>query len=113
MDRNKISAATEFFTKNEYWKKKYDEAPSEACREKIALEFYFSTFWDEAHEDPEFFRLDAETESRLDLGDWKYLLQYQGNNPGVIKIKQKIRELEEAGAGNPEKSVVKKVQDTV
>ena len=96
MDRSKISAAVEFLTNSEYWKNMYSEAPSEACREKIALEFYFSTFWDEAHDDEDFFRMNDEVESRLDLTDWKYLLRYQGNNPGIIKIKQKIRELEQA-----------------
>ena len=96
MDRNKINAAVEFFTNNEYYRKKYDEAPSDTCRERIALEFYFSTFWDEAHDDENFFRMNNEVESRLDLTDWKYLLKYQGNNPGIIKIKQKIRELEQA-----------------
>lgn len=94
VDKNKIKAAVEFFTENnEFYKKKYEEAPSDECREKIALGFYFSTFWDDAHEDEDFFRLSDQIDDKLSLEDWEYLLKYQGNNPGRVKIKQKIKEL--------------------
>lgn len=94
VDKEKIDAAVEFFTETSgFHKEKYENAPSDACREKIALGFYFSTFWDDAHEDEEYFKLRDEVESKLTLEDWTYLLKYQGNNPGYAKIVQKIKEL--------------------
>ena len=94
VNQEKIDAAVEFFTgNNDFYKEKYEGAPSDECREKIALGFYFSTFWDEAHEDEEYFKLRDEIESKLTLEDWKYLAKYQGNNPGMAKIMQKIKEL--------------------
>ena len=94
VDKKKVDAAVEFFTEtNGFYKKKYEEAPSDACRKKIVLEFYFSMFWDMAHEDEDFFRLQDETEHKLDLNDWQYLLKYQGHNPGVVKIRKNIERL--------------------
>ena len=95
VDKEKLDAAVEFFCQNDFWKQVYEEAPSDNCRKYYALHFYFSTFWDDAHEDEDYFRSCDETEDLLNLEDWKYLLKYQGNNPGVIKIRQKIRELSE------------------
>jgi len=93
MDKSKVNAATELFSENKYWNDMYENAPSEACKERIALNFYYSTFFDEAQDDEEFFNHLQEVEDKLDIDDWKYLLKYQGNNPGVVKIKQKIKEL--------------------
>lgn len=93
VDKKKLDAAVEFFCQNDFWKKVYEEAPSDECKEHYALDFYFSTFWDDAHEDEDFFKMSDENEAKLNLEDWKYLLQYQGNNPGRVKIKQKIKEL--------------------
>ncbi len=93
MDKSKVDAARELFSENSYWKDIYDKAPSEACKERIALNFYYSTFFDEANADDTFAEEVEKVESKLDLEDWKYLLKYQGNNPGVVKIKQKIAEL--------------------
>ena len=96
VSNEKLNAAVEFFTENnDFYKEKYENAPSEECKKKIALGFYFSTFWDDAHEDEDFFRLSDEIDDKLTLEDWEYLLKYQGNNPGRAKIKQRIRELSE------------------
>lgn len=93
MDKSKVEAAKELFSENSYLNDMYENAPSEECKERIALTFYYSTFWDEAHDDEEFFKALQDVEDKLDVEDWKYLLKYQGNNPGRVKIKQKIREL--------------------
>ena len=93
MDKSKVEAARELFSENSYWNNIYENAPSEACKARLALIFYYSTFFDEASEDEEFFQYMQEIEDKLDLEDWKYLLKCQGNNPGVVKIKQKIAEL--------------------
>ena len=93
MDKSKVEAARELFSENSYWDDIYENAPSDACKEYLALTFYFSTFWDEAHEDEEFYKAMQEVQEKLELDDWKYLLKYQGNNPGRVKIKQKIKEL--------------------
>ena len=93
MNWKKVDAAVEFFVRNPFWRKFYENAPSEPCRRRVALDFYFSTFWDDAHEDEAFFREMEKTEAELGLEDWKYLLKYQGNNPGRVKIRKKIEEL--------------------
>ena len=93
VDEKKVKAAVEFFMHNEFWKKVYEEAPSDKCRESYALTFYASTFIDDAREDEDFFKKRDDVEDQLDLEDWKYLYKYQGNNPGKLKIKNKIKEL--------------------
>ena len=93
MDTSKIAAARELFSENEYWKKMFEDAPSDECKMRIALNFYYSTFYDEAKDDQEFFDTLQAVEDQMDIDYWKYLLKYQGNNPGVVKIKQKIAEL--------------------
>ena len=95
MDKKKVNAAVEFFTRNPYWKKMYEEAPSDKCRERIALTFYYSTFFDEANADGTWAEAMKAAEDALKLEDWKYLLKYQGNNPGKLMIRKRIEELEE------------------
>ena len=95
MDKKKVNAAVEFFTRNPYWKKMYEEAPSDKCRERIALTFYYSTFFDEANADGTWVEAMKSAEDELKLEDWKYLLKYQGNNPGKLMIRKRIEELEE------------------
>ena len=95
VDWKKVDAAVEFFCHNEFWEGVYKNAPSDECRKHYAMSFYFSTFWDDAHEDEDFFRMRDEVDSRLNIEDWKYVLKYQGNNPGRVKIKQRIKKLEE------------------
>lgn len=86
-----IAYAINQFTKNPYWREEYETAPSDICKQRVALDFCFSTYYGQGYnDDDERKRL----ESQLDLGDWKHLLKYSGNNPWRTKCKQKIAELE-------------------
>ena len=38
--------AIDLFTQNPYWKECYETAPSEACKDRIALSFYYSLHLD-------------------------------------------------------------------
>lgn len=93
MDKSKVEAARELFSENSYWNNIYEKAPSDVCKMRLALTFYASTFYEEASQDEEFFETLQEVEDNLGLEDWEYLLKCQGNNPGRVKIKQKIKEL--------------------
>ena len=90
VDEEKIQKAVETFCKNPYWQKYYDDAPSDACRRKIALDFCRSLFFEPKEREPF-----EEAEKDFTVDDWKYLLKYCGNNPLYTKYKNKIKELEQ------------------
>ena len=88
----------EHFTKNEYWKEEYENAPSEECRELIVFQHCRGQLGrDDYFKDLEEYKTERERlESKLSLADWKHLLKYSGNNPWRGKCRQKIKELEAA-----------------
>ena len=90
-----IDDAIEKSSKNPYWKKVYETAPSDTCRKRIALDYCYSIYGDGYDDDAERDRLEAQ----LDLADWKHLLKYSGVNPWRGKCRKKIKELEE-GSNN-------------
>ena len=74
---------------NPFWREYWETAPSERCRELIALEFYYSEYM--THEAVEAMR---SLEESLSLEDWKHLYRYCGINPRRGFIAKRIRELE-------------------
>ena len=74
---------------NPHWAKYYDSAPSDKCREYIALDFYYSDT-----EDDEVAEALDELEKDLTVEDWKHLLKYSDPGPERGKIIRKIAELE-------------------
>ena len=70
---------------NLFWRQCYETAPSEKCRELIALEFMYS-------DDPSDETLrDMEcVEETLGLEDWQHLYRYCGNNPRKKMIYDRI-----------------------
>ena len=74
--------------KNPFWREYYELAPSEKCRELIALEFIYSEY-----QSDEVIQEMRQTEKELDLEDWQYLYRYCGNNPRKQMIHDRIREL--------------------
>ena len=74
--------------KNPYWRKYYEKAPSEKCRDVIALEFLYS----ELEEDEVLEQLD-EAEKELKLEDWQHMYRYSGNGPEKKHIHDRIVEL--------------------
>ena len=84
-----IKKALDLFLANPYWKEYYDNAPSEACREHIELDFVYSTFFGPDSID----ELNEAIEEQFTLEDWKYLYKYAGNNPFKSTCRAKIKEL--------------------
>ena len=74
---------------NPAWAAYYHGAPSERCREFIALEFRYSDY--EEDEDAE--KMDR-IEETLDVTDLKYLMRFCGNNPRKGVLARKIAEKE-------------------
>ena len=72
---------------NPSWREYYEKAPSEKCREVIALEFVYSEL--ETEEILE--ELDA-AEKELALEDWQYLYKY-AHGPEKKRIHDRIVEL--------------------
>lgn len=90
---NKVSKDTlhenlEEWLENPYWREYYETAPSDQCREVIALEFLYSE-----EETDEIAAAMDEKEKRLTIRDWKYLYKYCGNNPRKVFIRKKINDL--------------------
>ena len=74
--------------KNPYWREYFEKAPSEKCREVIALEFLYS----ELEEDEVLEQLD-EADKELKLEDWQHMYRYSGNGPEKKRIHDRIVEL--------------------
>ncbi len=74
---------------NPYWKKYYEEAPSGACREYIALEFRYSDTEDEGIAEA----MDALLET-LRAEDLRHLAAYAGNNPQRTALLRRAEEME-------------------
>ena len=88
-DREEVREILEETMENPFWAAYYNDAPSDRCKEYIALEFYYSEY-----EDDETARALDQMENDLAIEDWKHLLKYSGNNPGRGKIAKRITELE-------------------
>ena len=74
--------------KNPYWRGYYEQAPTENCREMIALEFMYSE-----NDSEEIAAALDEKERTLTLKDWQHLYKYCGNNPRKKLIQNRIREM--------------------
>ena len=87
----KVSKNLEEWLGNPYWVEYYSGAPSEKCREFIALEFYFSEY-----EDEEAAAAMDRIEEELDAAGLRYLMKYCGNSPRKGILARKITEKEAA-----------------
>lgn len=86
---DKIQKAIEEFTKNNYWKKYYELAPSDGCKQHIALTFCYSLYGEPA----DIKQREASLEADFSVSDWQYLYDHEGINPFKAKCKKKIEEL--------------------
>ena len=84
---NKYAEILNEWLKNPSWREYYEKAPSEKCREVIALEFVYSEL--ETEEILE--ELEA-AEKELALEDWQYLYRY-AHGPEKKRIHDRIVEL--------------------
>lgn len=89
-DRDTLRACLDHWLRNPYWNKYYITAPSQLCREYIALKF-----WNSHHPDyhPAILEERKRIEDEMRLEDWQHLLEYCGNNPWRLKVKNRIKEL--------------------
>ena len=92
IDRNEIRENLEEWLKNPYWAEYYRSAPSDRCREFIALEFYNSEY-----EDDEAGEIMDEIEEQMNAEELRHLMNYCGNNPRKGILAGKIAEKEGSG----------------
>ncbi len=92
--KTKKERILEKWLKNPAWREYYEQAPSEKCREFIALEFCYSEARCSDEESEEILREMRRTEETLELADWKHLFRYCGNNPRKKTIHDRMAELE-------------------
>ena len=88
-DRDDVRAVLDETLKNPYWAEYYHSAPSDRCREFIALEFYYSEY-----EDEETGRTMDAIEDRMNAEELRHLMKYCGNNPRKGVLARKIAERE-------------------
>ena len=88
-----MSEALKEWLENPTWRKYYEEAPSEKCREYIALEFQYSDTEDEEIAE----EMDALLET-LKAEDLRHLAAYAGNNPQKAAFLKRAEELEKRDA---------------
>ena len=85
--KEELQKNLEEWLENPAWREYYETAPSEQCREFIALEFLYSD-----EESDEIAAAMDEKEKGLTIQDWKHLYKYCGNNPRKTFIQKKIRD---------------------
>ena len=78
---------------NPHWKKYYEEAPSDTCRQYIALDFRYSDTEDEEVAE----EMDALLE-KLRAEDFRHLAACAGNNPQKAAFLKRAEELEKRDA---------------
>ena len=91
-DKDKLKKSIEKTEKNPYWKKAYEEAPSDECKDYLEFTFYWSDYPDDA-DDGEWDEKQAEIEGKLSVGDWEYLSGIAPGSPLVGYCNQKIKEI--------------------
>ena len=94
IDRNEIRENLEEWLKNPYWAEYYRSAPSDRCREFIALEFYNS-----GEEDDEACEAMDAIEEQMNAEEFRHLMNYCGNNPRKGILARKIAEREKESGG--------------
>ena len=76
---------------NPYWAEYYHSAPSDRCREFIALEFYYSEY-----EDEETGAAMDGIEEQMNAEELRHLMKHCGNNPRKGILARRIAEQEKA-----------------
>ena len=94
IDVEKMKESVSSFTENPHWKKYLEEAPSDACKKYIKLNFYLSDLEEDNEEKANVVKMMDSCEETLGLEDWKHLLKYAGKNPFAGKCRKKIAELQ-------------------
>lgn len=95
VDEKKVAIAVEEFTKNPYWKAKYDEAPTDLSKRDTALVFFRSWYAGKLSDD-EYQEALAESDAlknKFGLADWRHALKYCGHNPFHAVCAKKVAEL--------------------
>lgn len=87
-----IQDALAAFLCNPFWKKVYDQAPSEKCKERLALMFCRSTYAPPNAE--KFYAYRDRLDETLNIEDWKYLQKYGGHNPFWLTCQRHIERLQ-------------------
>lgn len=88
-DREDIQRNLEEWLKNPFWAEYYRSAPSDRCRQFIALEFYNS-----GKEDDEACEAMDAIEEQMNAEELRHLMNYCGNNPRKGILARKIAEME-------------------
>ena len=73
---------------NPAWAEYYNDAPTDLCKEFIALEFYYSDT-----EDEETLAEMEKLKEGFNVADYKHLYKYAGNGPEKGEYAQRIKEL--------------------
>ena len=85
--------AFETYTKNPSWRKEYEDAPSQECKDYLKFTYYDSMFYDPGKDNRRIGELKEEYEGKLSASDWEYLKSKAGNSPFVFYCDQKIKGL--------------------
>lgn len=88
--KNLIKLSVEQFCNNPYWKEYYQGAPTNFCRQYIALKFYYSNHLGQIHDYEQFRAELCELEEKFVKSDWQHLYRYCANNPLKVYYRNKI-----------------------
>lgn len=89
VDKDDIQENLKEWLENPSWAEYYNAAPSDRCREFIALEFYYS----ETENDEVLQTMDA-IEDEMNAAELRHLMKWCGNNPRKSVLARKIEKIE-------------------
>jgi hypothetical protein len=92
IDREAVSRILGTYLEDPHWAEYYHGAPTGACRDYIALTFYYSDVEDEDQQNEAGLEI-ARLEGKFGLADWKHLLQYAGSSMFGFRCLEMIRKL--------------------
>ena len=96
VDDKKVEEAFVEYMENPAWKRYYENAPTDECRQYIKFNWYRSKFG-EPKDVEEFKRLRNDYWSKLSVEDWEYIMENVGNSPFRAVCKEHISRLRNGG----------------
>ena len=92
-EKKDFEKAFETYMAKPGWRKEYEGAPSQECKDYLKFTYYDCMFYDPSKDNDRLQELKEEYEGKLSSTDWQYLKSQAGNSPFGGYCNKKIAEL--------------------
>ena len=94
ISKKELESAINLYRSNDYWREVFDNAPGKAKIYEGLTFLSSSLMGNNEKKYKKVLEMKRFLEKELNLEELRYLLKYQGHNPGIIKWKKLIAEKE-------------------